>query len=280
MTKLGNWTRAALVAAALGFGPAPAHALDPAPAAYDGGVLDTVSRALFTFDQYVYAGLSKAGQWLSGPVEPVIAAPGAASDATAPQSALGRGLGNVTSNLVNEPVTAVAGLAVGAFDKSWHATKRFAINSTAGLLGWYDVADGWGLPRRHEDVGLLMCRAGVGEGGYVVLPLVGPRTIRDAGADIVLTSAILLTFTGVALGDGLTLQTFLIAETIEIAADIFATRQMDSHAAALSFDDYDQMRSAYLAQRRARCAEPASADLPPAPAGKPVRILMAAAPLG
>lgn len=251
MRFIGSLSRAALLAIALGFGPAPAQALDPAPGAYDGGMLDSVSRALFTFDKYVYAGLSKAGQWLSGPVdEPAAAAPGEAA-----QSTLGRGLGNVTSNLVNEPVTAVAGLAVGAFDKSWHATKRFAINSTAGLLGWYDVADAWGLPRRHEDVGLLMCRAGVGEGGYVVLPLIGPRTVRDAGADIVLTSAILLTFTGVALGDGLTLQTFLIAETIEIAADIFATRQMDSHAAELSFDDYDQMRSAYLAQRRARCAE-------------------------
>lgn len=272
MTIIGTLSRAALLAAALAFGPAPAHALDPAPAAYDGGVLDTVSRALFTFDQYMYAGLSKAGQWLSGPVEPAAAAAGETA-----QSTLGRGIGNVTSNLVNEPVTAVAGLAVGAFDKSWHATKRFAINSTVGVLGWYDVADAWGLPRRHEDVGLLMCRAGVGEGGYVVLPLVGPRTIRDASADIVLTSAVLLTITGVALGDGLTLQTFLIAEAIEVAADIFATRQMDSHAAELNFDDYDRMRDAYLAQRRARCAELDSADLP-APAAKPMPTLMAAAP--
>jgi len=274
MTITGTLSRAALLAVALAFGPAPAHALDPAPDAYNGGVLDTVSRALFTFDQYMYAGLSKAGQWLSGPVEPAAVEAGETA-----QSTLGRGIGNVTSNLVNEPVTAVAGLAVGSFDKSWHATKRFAINSTVGVLGWYDVADAWGLPRRHEDVGLLMCRAGVGEGGYVVLPLVGPRTIRDAGADIVLTSAVLLTITGVALGDGLTLQTFLVAETIEIAADIFATRQMDSHAAELNFDDYDRMREAYLAQRRARCADLDSADLPPpAPSPKPVRTLLAAAP--
>jgi len=225
---------------------APALAQDRPADPHDGGFLDTVSRTMFTVNRSLYSGLSAAGDWLSGP-----------SAADMASSALGRGIGNVASNLVNEPVTAVSGLVTGSLETSWHATKRFAINSTFGLLGWHDAAaESWGLPRRHEDIGLLLCRAGLGEGGYVVLPLIGPRTLRDGAADIVVTNAVLWSMAGVALGTGISWQTIVIAESIEIVADILATRQMDSEAAEMRFGDYDQMRAAYLAQRRHRCSQP------------------------
>ena len=246
---LSSIAGAAIIAVAMACVPARAQPLVLAPEEHDGGLLDAVSRKLFVLNRYVTSGLSSAGHWLSGSAE-------VATDAhDAPPSALGRGIGNAASNIVNEPVTAVVGLAVGEFETSWHATKRFAVNSTAGLLGWYDVADtNWGLPRRHEDVGLVLCRAGFGEGGYIVLPLVGPRTLRDGAADIVVTNAVLWSIIGATAGTGLSLQTILIAEAFEIAADIMATRQMDSYAAEMNFDDYDRMRAAYLSQRRERCA--------------------------
>lgn len=237
---------AAMLALALSAGPGQAQPL--AAEEHDGGILDEVSRKLFVVNQYVSSGLSSAGHWLSG------SAVGPDEASALPPSPISRGVGNATSNVVNEPVTAVVGLAVGEFETSWHATKRFAINATAGVLGWYDAAkDDWNLPRRHEDIGLLLCRAGFGEGGYVVLPLIGPRTLRDGAADIVVTNAVLWSLIGVTVGTGLTLQTIIIAETIEIAADILATRQMDSRAADMHFDDYDRMRAAYLSQRRERC---------------------------
>lgn len=245
---LSSIVGAAMMAAALASAPAQAQPMVLEPEAYDGGILDAVSRKLFILNQYVSSGLSSAGHWLSG--SRVVA-----GDAPhLPPSPLGRGIGNVASNIVNEPVTAVVGLAVGEFETSWHATKRFALNSTAGLLGWYDIADSdWDLPRRHEDVGLLLCRAGFGEGGYIVLPLVGPRSLRDGAADIVVTNAVLWSIIGATAGTGLSLQTILMAEAIEIVADIMATRQMDSHAADLILDDYDRVRAAYLSQRRDRC---------------------------
>ena len=246
ISALSSIAGATLLAFALSV--APGHAQPLPPEAHDGGLLDTISRKLFVVNQYVSSGLSSAGHWLSGSA----VAPSEVQEL--PPSPLSRGIGNAASNIVNEPVTAVVGLAIGEFETSWHATKRFAINTTAGVLGWYDVADSnWGLPRRHEDVGLLLCRAGFGEGGYIVLPLVGPRTFRDGAADIVVTNAVLWSFIGATFGTGLSLQTILVAEALELAADIVATRQMDSHAADMHFDDYDRMRAAYLAQRQERC---------------------------
>ena len=101
----------------------------------------------------------------------------------------------------------------------------------------------------------MMCQAGLGEGGYVVLPFIGPRTVRDGFADVVLVNAVLWTLVGASLGTGASLQTIAIAEAIEVVADIIATRQIDPNAKVVHFDDYEAVRKAYLEQRRARCAE-------------------------
>lgn len=59
---------------------------------------------------------------------------------------------------------------------------RFLVNSTVGLLGTFDVAShmGLGRPAVHQDFGLTLARWGVGEGPYLVLPVLGPTTTRDA----------------------------------------------------------------------------------------------------
>ncbi|GAB4175732.1 MAG: hypothetical protein OHK0024_12800 [Thalassobaculales bacterium] len=265
--------RAAALLFALLLAAGPARAADPPPEAYDGGLLDGYSRLLFAFDRAVYGGLAWIGHAVSG--KPPPAAP--ATDPAPPDgrppngppaapSALASGIGNVASNLVNEPVTAVTALALGEFGVAWHAGQRFAINSTLGVLGWQDAASAMGLPRQHLDAGLLLCQAGVPEGGYVVLPFIGPRTVRDGVADIVISNAILWTAVGLTLGTGASLQTIVIAEAIEIVADIIATRQMDSVAVELSFDDYEAMRAAYLEQRRRRCDDLRRAAGKPSPA--------------
>ena len=56
---------------------------------------------------------------------------------------------------------------------------RFALNSTVGLLGLFDVASGLGIPRQDEDFGQTLGHWGVGTGPYVVLPLLGPSNLRD-----------------------------------------------------------------------------------------------------
>jgi phospholipid-binding lipoprotein MlaA len=62
-----------------------------------------------------------------------------------------------------------------------HAVLRFAVNSTFGLLGLFDLASPMGIPRQNEDFGQTLGRWGVGPGPYLVLPILGPSSLRDAG---------------------------------------------------------------------------------------------------
>ena len=59
---------------------------------------------------------------------------------------------------------------------------RFALNSTLGVAGLFDVATPSGLGRHRADLGQTLGRWGVPSGPYVVLPLLGPSTARDAAA--------------------------------------------------------------------------------------------------
>lgn len=59
-------------------------------------------------------------------------------------------------------------------------TGRFLINSTVGLLGFFDVASHIGLPKHNEDLGQTLGYWGVGAGPYVMLPFLGPSNLRDS----------------------------------------------------------------------------------------------------
>ncbi|WNW10857.1 VacJ family lipoprotein [Pseudomonas sp. DTU_2021_1001937_2_SI_NGA_ILE_001] len=61
-------------------------------------------------------------------------------------------------------------------------TARLLVNTTFGLLGFIDVGTRMGLQRNDEDFGQTLGYWGVGSGPYVVLPLLGPSTVRDAFA--------------------------------------------------------------------------------------------------
>lgn len=231
--------------------PVQSMATDPPPEAYNNGIFDWHARTFFWVNRQIFWGLDVAGELLFG-ANPDQA--NVTNGIVEPHTALGLGISNMAANVVNEPVTAVTNLLIGDFSTAWVATQRFGINSTVGILGWYDVAKDWlDLQPTVTDVGLVMCKAGVGEGSYLVLPFVGPRTLRDGLADIVLTNLILWTAVGVTLGTGASWETILIAETVEILADLIATRQIDPNAKVTQFEDFEAVRKAYLEQRRARC---------------------------
>jgi len=59
---------------------------------------------------------------------------------------------------------------------------RFVFNSTLGLGGLFDIAGDAGMERRNEDFGQTLGRWGVGSGPYLVLPILGPSTVRDTAA--------------------------------------------------------------------------------------------------
>ena len=61
-----------------------------------------------------------------------------------------------------------------------HSTGSVLINSTAGVLGFFNPAERLGLKPHKEDVGQTLGSYGVGPGCYLVLPILGPSTARDS----------------------------------------------------------------------------------------------------
>ncbi len=89
-----------------------------------------------------------------------------------------RGVGNFFSNLW-QPMTVVNDLLQGKVGQATRDTFRFLVNTTAGLLGIFDVASALDLPRHKEDFGQTLAVWGVPPGPYLVLPFLGPGNLRD-----------------------------------------------------------------------------------------------------
>ncbi|WP_371188901.1 VacJ family lipoprotein [Thalassotalea maritima] len=94
------------------------------------------------------------------------------------------GVYNVALNL-NEPFTAVNNVLQGKFQRAGVAVGRFVLNSTVGLLGWFDVAKHADLLREEEEFGEVLGYYGVADGPYLMLPALGPSSVRDEVGDFV-----------------------------------------------------------------------------------------------
>ena len=94
------------------------------------------------------------------------------------------GVSNSLSNLSNV-VTIPNNLLQGEFSKAGANTGRFIINTTVGILGLMDVASSLGFEEYNkEDYGQTLAVHGAGPGCYIVLPVLGPSTARDAVASV------------------------------------------------------------------------------------------------
>jgi phospholipid-binding lipoprotein MlaA len=90
-----------------------------------------------------------------------------------------RGTSNVLSNLSNL-MTIPNNLLQGEIKQAGQNTIRFVVNTTLGILGIFDPASGLGFASlEKEDYGQTFGKWGVGPGCYVVLPVLGPSTVRD-----------------------------------------------------------------------------------------------------
>ena len=86
---------------------------------------------------------------------------------------------------LREPVTLANDLLQGEWERARTTTDRFLLNSTGGVLGFWDVATDLGHPYHQEDFGQTLGAHGLGEGPYLVLPLLGPSNVRDATGKVV-----------------------------------------------------------------------------------------------
>jgi phospholipid-binding lipoprotein MlaA len=95
-----------------------------------------------------------------------------------------RGVSNFFDNL-EEPIVVVNDVLQGKPRQAASDSARFIFNTTFGIAGLFDVATSMGHPKHREDFGQTLGRWGVGEGWYLVLPLLGPSTVRDTSGRLV-----------------------------------------------------------------------------------------------
>lgn len=89
-----------------------------------------------------------------------------------------RGVRNFFRNLAF-PVNFLNALLQGKPDDAFIATGRFMMNSTIGLLGFFDVATKAGIEKVDEDMGQTLAVWGWKESRFLVMPIIGPYTVRD-----------------------------------------------------------------------------------------------------
>jgi phospholipid-binding lipoprotein MlaA len=120
---------------------------------------------------------------------------------------------------------------------------RVLVNSTIGILGLIDVASNMGMEKHEEDFGQTFGRWGVGDGAYVVIPVFGPRTVRDT-AGLVLDVAA----DPVAQVDHVPTRNSLLAlRIVDTRADLLPADKVIEEAA---LDKYAYIRDGYLQRRR------------------------------
>jgi phospholipid-binding lipoprotein MlaA len=88
-------------------------------------------------------------------------------------------IGNMLSNLL-DPWIAVNNLLQGKPEQAVSDVGRFLLNSTFGVVGMFDLATENGLRKHNEDFGQTLAVWGVPAGPYLMLPGLGPSTVRDA----------------------------------------------------------------------------------------------------
>ncbi len=94
------------------------------------------------------------------------------------------GLHNMALNL-NEPASIINNVLQLKFTAAAKNTGRFVLNSTIGFFGFYDPASDFDWPAEQEEFGEVLGSYGVGDGPYIVIPGLGPSSVREEVGDYV-----------------------------------------------------------------------------------------------
>lgn len=154
------------------------------------------------------------------------------------------GVRNFLGNL-SYPIVIGNQFLQGKFALGMDDTARFALNTTFGIGGIFDVATPWGLPAHNEDFGQTFAKWGMKPGPYMVFPIWGGVTLRSGLGDI---PDVLLYPPTYALttAEGVALSTFW---TLNRRVELSDAENL------LSGDRYIFFRDAYLQQREYLAAD-------------------------
>lgn len=159
-----------------------------------------------------------------------------------------KGVTHVFSNLDEIPTVVNDGLQ-GNPRYVGRDSTRFLINTTAGVGGLFDVATDVGLQKHYEDFGLTLAKWGYKDSSYVVLPLLGPSTVRDtAGLPVDYVASIYP-----YLNEDTSMMLYGLY-VVNARANLLTYNSVYDQA----FDPYVFVRNAYLQRRDAKIEKNAS----------------------
>lgn len=165
--------------------------------------------------------------------------------AIAPQP-VDKGVTNFFGNM-QDVVTTVNDLLQLKIDKALSDAGRVAINTTLGILGLFDFATDMGLEKRKEDFGQTLGYWGVGNGPYLVLPILGSSTLRDAvGIWVDVNFDPLLNLDRTHIADVRTRNALIALKTVDARADLLSASRVLEEAA---LDKYDFIKEGYFQTR-------------------------------
>ncbi len=158
---------------------------------------------------------------------------------------------------VGEPLTFVNDMLQGQPNRGGMTLGRFLSNSTLGIGGIFDVASEFDMPRHNEDFGQTFGVWGIGEGPYLVLPILGPSTVRDGFGTAADTFADPVTI-GInqANVSGLSMGRIAVTGLDARARNLEMVDQLRRE----SLDIYATLRSAYRQNRRSEVLNGAAPD--------------------
>ena len=166
------------------------------------------------------------------------------------------GTSNVLDNL-SSLITIPNNFLQGEFKTAGVNTGRFVVNTTLGILGIFDVAKKMGFSEyEKEDYGQTLGVWGVGAGCYVVLPVLGPSTIRDTVGSFVNVLGGDPYYNASAHGNNEYLSDSIYMTTKIVSGVDFRARNLESidNLEKNSLDFYASVRSLYLQDRQQKIA--------------------------
>ncbi len=170
-----------------------------------------------------------------------------------------RSVGNFFNNF-SDAWSAINNMLQGKFEAGFEDVTRVSANTLFGLFGVLDVASEMGIDHHYEDFGQTLGRYGVGAGAYMVLPILGPSTVRDAAAiplDRLATPPAFFDGTGTQVG-------LTLLQIVNTRAGLLgATRVIDD----IALDKYTFVRDAYLQRRRSLVFDGDVPETPPTSEG-------------